>query len=564
MTSGAAEPTGDARTELVDVGAQLPDASTVRRFLDLSIDLLTLLGLDTTILAASRSWERTLGWMPDEVVGRQLLEFFHPDDLPRIEAELAHLLKGGDAVAVVVRVRAKDGTYRWVQGNARSDLAAGRIYVTAADISERVELEEAMRQQLELEELVAAIATRLVGAEHDQVREEIARGIGELARALGADRAHFLRGRRRPDEATYVEWLDPESGQRAHTPAPHPEVQRWWRDGLRSGELIRVEEVDDLEDTAPLVVAALREEGVQSVVVVPLPPHRGYWGFLALVAIREQVRFGDDATALLRLAGECFMTALSQGDDATALLDARRELQHRNEELERTNEELERFAYAAAHDLRAPLSRVEMALSAAGSGGADDASMQMLLDVARRATARMSQLIEDLLAFAGVGPKAGSARPVDLEAVLSHALGDLEPELASSGATVERSSLPEVVGHEGLLGQLFQNLLANALKFRREGVAPLVRVDATADRDGVTIAVRDNGIGIAPEHRAEVFGVFTRLNAPDVFPGSGIGLATCTKVVNHHRGRIWVDDGIDGGTAVLVWLPWGQPLASPT
>lgn len=539
-----------------------PGSTSLRRFLDMSIDLLAVLDLDTTILEVSRSWQRTLKWAPHQVVGRSLLELFHPDDMPRIEAELASVLEGGDAVAVVVRVVGGDGEYRWVQGNARSDLEAGRIYVTAADIGDRMRLEEALRHQLELEELVASIASRLIGTDPAQVPAEIERAIGELAQALGADRGHFLRGSRRPEEATYVEWLDPSTGQRSHAPAADVSVQRWWRDKLRSGRLIRLEDLDELEDEAPLVVQALREDGVQSVVVVPLPVHRRFWGFLALVAIQDQVHFSDDATALLRLAGECFMTALSRVDDSRALLDARRELEHRNDDLERSNEELERFAFAAAHDLKAPLARIEMALSAAGADLADQPGTSPLLGVARRAAARMGQLIEDLLAFAAVGPTAGATEPVDLDALLGEVLGDLEPILSSQGATVERSALPTVVGHRTLLGQLLQNLLTNALKFTRSDVAPVVRVDGRADAEGVTIAVRDNGIGIAPEHRSDVFGVFTRLNPTETFGGSGIGLATCAKVVGHHDGRIWIEDGIDGGTSVLVWLPAAQPAAS--
>lgn len=531
----------------------LDDADSARRFLDLSIDLLTIVDTDTRILAASHSWERALGWRPGDVVGDLLLDYFHPDDLPLVQQALGGLLDGEDAEAVVVRVRAADGGYRWVQGNARSDLRAGRIYVTAADITDRMELEAALRRQLELEELVSTIAARLIGAEHHGVVAEIERGIGELARVLGADRAHFLRGSRRPEDTTYVEWLHPEKGQRHHVPAPHPEVQRWWREGLRSGRLIRLEDVEELQGSAPLVLEALREDGVKSVVVVPLPTHRRFWGFLALVAIQDRVRFSDDATAMLRVAGECFMTALAQGDDALALSDARRELEHRNEELERTNEELERFASAAAHDLRAPLARVEMALGAV-RGGARDTSEQ-LLDVAQRATSRMSQLIDDLLAFATVGPRPGGMEPVELDALLSRVLGDLEPEITAAGVTVERSPLPATAGYESLLGQLLQNLLANAIKFRREGVVPVVRIDGRADPTGVSFAVRDNGIGIDPRHRHEVFGVFTRLNPSDAYPGSGIGLATCAKVVNHHRGRIWVEDGIDGGSSIVVWLP---------
>jgi PAS domain S-box-containing protein len=530
-------------------------SASLERFLEMSIDLIAIVDLETTILQASRSWEPTLGWGADELLGRPLIELVHPDDLPQVAAELTGLLEGGDAVAVVVRLQASDGTYRWLQGNARSDLAAGHIYVTAAEITERMRLEEALRQQIAMEEMVASIASRLIGADPTEVVGEIERGIAELAQVMGADRGHFLRGWRQPDEATYVEWRNPATPQRVHRPTADKDVQRWWAKVLREERPLRYDDVEDLAAEAPHVVQALRDDGVRSLLHVPLPRHRGHWGFVTMVAVRGTVAFNDATIALLRLAGECFMTALARGDDAIALLDARQELEHRNHDLERSNEELERFAYSAAHDLKAPLSRIEMALSAAESG---DAPHPELLDIARRGATRMRRLIEDLLAFSAVGQSTEAFAPVDLDDVLSTVLVDLGPALSAARATVERSPLPTVPGHAALLSQLLQNLLANAIKFARPGVPPRLRVDAARDAGGVTLTVADNGIGIDPAHRNDVFGVFTRLNADEASPGSGIGLATCAKVVHHHGGRIWIEEGMEGGTAVRVWLPDDQ------
>jgi signal transduction histidine kinase len=201
---------------------------------------------------------------------------------------------------------------------------------------------------------------------------------------------------------------------------------------------------------------------------------------------------------------------------------------------------------------------VEMALAATP---AFDGPADQLLDVARRATSRMRQLIEDLLTFAAAGSVIGAAEPVDLNEVLGQVLLDLDPTTRERGIVVERFALPKVVGHRALLGQLLQNLIGNAVKFARDDVEPRVQVEATEASDGVTIVVRDNGIGIDPAHREEVFAMFSRMNGPDDYPGSGIGLATCAKVVAHHHGRIWIEDGIDGGTAVHVWLP-RQPATS--
>ena len=241
-------------------------------------------------------------------------------------------------------------------------------------------------------------------------------------------------------------------------------------------------------------------------------------------------------------------------------LDARRELEHRNDELERSNEELERFAYAAAHDLKAPLARIEMALAATprpeGDGG-------LLVDVARRGASRMRQLIEDLLAFSAVGRSGATAEEVDLD------------ELARAGARRPRaddrrrpeprcttSRCPTAWGHRSLLGQVLQNLVGNSLKFVRDDVAPRIEISGARDAAGTTIRVADNGIGV---ERGEAQRGVRRVhppNADDQYPGSGIGLATCAKIVAYHGGQIRLEDGIDGGVAVVVQLPARADRAS--
>ena len=537
-----------------DGGAPV-DAEAVRRFLEMSIDLLGILDLETTILETSQSWDRTFGWSRDQLIGTPLLSYFHPDDLPMIEGELDRLLGGGDAVNVAVRVRAADGSYRWVQGNARADLDAGRIWVTGADITDRKRLEDGLLQQVRLEEAVAAMTARLMAADDVDVGEVIVASLGELAGAVGADRAHFLRGRRGVVTDVH-EWRHPEHGQRTSLQEPSEEVRAWWSQVLLSGRRLSLEDVAVLEAESVAVVDNLHADGVRSILLVPLPAHAGYGGFVALIAIRHHVRFDDTFEALISLAGEAFLTALVRRDHAAALADARRELEERNRELERSNDELERFAYSAAHDLKAPLARIEMALAAVP---ATEENGGQLLGVARRGAAKLRQLIEDLLVFASVGAVTSEAEEVDLDAVVDEVILDLQGAIEEAGAVVEVEPLGTVAGHRALLGQLVQNLVGNALKFARPDVRGVVRVGAHRDLDGLTLRVVDNGIGIAPEHREQVFGVFTRLNGEEQYSGSGIGLATCAKVVAAHGGRIWVEDGADGGTTVAVRLPATPP-----
>ncbi len=532
-------------------GAEVDDVASVRRFLDMSLDLLGICDLDTRILEVSDSWERTLGWGRDQLLGTRLLDYFHPDDLPRIEAELVALLQGQDAPGVETRVRCRDGSFKWVQGNARPDLPGGRIYVTAADITERKELEEALVRRIELEETIVSITARFVGTEAQGMHDEIERGMAELASAVGADRAHFLRGNRSLDNVSYFEWLHPDTGRRRQD--IDPVVTEWWFDTMRAGTTLQLDDVAELGDAHPEVVTSMKEDGIRSLLHVPLPFKRGTWGFLALVTIDRPLGLGDDVLTLLRLAGEAFMTALARADDSLALIDARAELEHRNQELERSNEELERFAYAAAPDLKAPLARIEMALAATPRPEGDEGT---LLDVARRGAARMRQLIEDLLTFSAVGRSGGAADEVDLDDLLTQVLADLDAAIDAAGAEVERTQLPTAWGHRSLLGQVLQNLVGNSLKFTRPGVAPRIAISGRRTRDGGTqVRVADNGIGVEEAKRTEVFGVFTRLNANEQYPGSGIGLATCAKVVAYHGGTIHLEDGLDGGVAVVVWLP---------
>lgn len=537
------------------------EAGAMRRLFDMSVDLLGVLDLEATILEVSPSFETTLGWSPASLRGTSFVELVHPDDAPRAQAELARLLQGDDAVAVLVRMREVHGRHRWIQGNARSDLAADQIYVSGADVTDLMSLEDALRRQLSLEELVAAIATRLIGAEPEHIVSEIERGLGELAVAMGADRGHFLRGIDRAAPTTYLEWRNPETSPRRHVPNPDMDVQRWWVEVLASERTLRLDEVEELADEAPQVVAAMREDGVRSMLHVPLPPHRGHWGFITVSAVRGPVSFDDEMIALVRLAGDCFMTALAATDDAAALLEARRELERQNEALAQSNAELERFAYSAAHDLKAPLGLVEMALAATPpTGGQADE----LVALARRASARMRQLIEDLLAFAAVGASPDPPALVDVDELLTEVLGELEPEIARKGARVDRSALPSVVGNRALLAQMLQNLVGNALKFARPDIEPVVEIAGAPQDGGTIISVRDNGIGIDVALRERAFAVFTRLHGGDAYPGSGIGLATCAKVVELHGGRIWIDDGIDGGITVLVWLPDPGTATSPS
>ncbi|MFD8373825.1 ATP-binding protein [Streptomyces sp. NPDC059688] len=236
---------------------------------------------------------------------------------------------------------------------------------------------------------------------------------------------------------------------------------------------------------------------------------------------------------------------------------ARRLLDEQTEDLRRSNTELEQFAYVASHDLQEPLRKVSsftQLLQRRYGGQLDDKADQYIAFAVDGAN-RMQLLINDLLAFSRVGRVHNDHQTVDLEGVLDRTLDALSVSVEESGAEITHDPLPTVVGDSTQLGMLWQNLLSNAIKFRSPDRPPRIHVGAVSDGGVWEFTVTDNGIGIAPEFQEKVFVLFQRLHTKDAYPGTGIGLAMCKKVVEFHGGTIGIDPDYKLGTRVVLTLP---------
>lgn len=216
-------------------------------------------------------------------------------------------------------------------------------------------------------------------------------------------------------------------------------------------------------------------------------------------------------------------------------------LQAATAELERSNAELEQFAYVASHDLQEPLRMVSSyaQLLSKRYQGQLDADADEFIGFAVDGAKRMQALIADMLAYARVGSRLKEGREVELDQALERCLANLEFLIAETGTQIEAAPLPVVIGDESQLVQLFQNLIANAVKFRSG--PPLVRIGAERAGDWWVISVADNGIGIDPQFGERIFAVFQRLHSGAEYEGTGIGLAVCKKIVERMGGRIWVE-----------------------
>ncbi|MFE7579008.1 CHASE3 domain-containing protein [Streptomyces sp. NPDC057521] len=227
-------------------------------------------------------------------------------------------------------------------------------------------------------------------------------------------------------------------------------------------------------------------------------------------------------------------------------------------ELRRSNSELEQFAYVASHDLQEPLRKVASFCQLLDKryGNELDGRGKQYIDFAVDGAKRMQVLINDLLTFSRVGRVHDSWTPVELDRSLDRALANLGMVIEESGTTVVREDpLPSVTGDPTTLAMIWQNLIGNAVKFRRADEPCVITVGCEREGDDWHFTVADNGIGIAPEFAEKVFVIFQRLHARDEYDGTGIGLALCRKIIEFHGGRIWLDPDSRQGARVHFSLP---------
>ncbi len=257
------------------------------------------------------------------------------------------------------------------------------------------------------------------------------------------------------------------------------------------------------------------------------------------------------------------------------------EISRINSELVRSNTELGQFAYVASHDLQEPLRMITgyLQLLERRYHNKLDGEASEFIRYAVEGAVRMKRLIEDLLALSRAGTQAASFRPIESKALFDTACNNLAVAIGESGATVTAGELPRIVADSGLLAQVFQNLIGNAIKFRSPDHHPHVSVSAQPSseksgaekgssekssseksssekgQDGYVFAVSDDGIGIEPHHMERIFGIFERLHSSDIYEGSGVGLAITRRILERHGGRIWVESKPGEGSTFFFFIP---------
>lgn len=237
------------------------------------------------------------------------------------------------------------------------------------------------------------------------------------------------------------------------------------------------------------------------------------------------------------------------------------ELLRINKELLRSNEELENFSSVASHDLKEPIRRIisfgdrlretEPDLSSVGKN---------YVERMQKSSLRMKNLVDGMLYYSKVSKKPENLEPIDLRKIVNEVLFDLEVEIKSTQARVNIFSLPTVQANPSQMRQLFQNLISNALKYHRVGIAPVINLTCSRNDYGTwIIRVEDNGVGFEEKYKDRIFKMFERLHGESEFEGTGIGLAVCRKIVTRHKGTIVAESVVHKGSTFIITLPENQP-----
>jgi signal transduction histidine kinase len=337
--------------------------------------------------------------------------------------------------------------------------------------------------------------------------------------------------------------------------------------------------VEDMEQYPHLNEMAQRD-GVRSVASIPIRSRDKIVGVMSILS-HGQRRFTPPEIDLLTAIGNQIGTALENARLFEGIAQGKEALEWQAQELARSNAELEQFAYVASHDLQEPLRMVSsyVRLLARRYKDSLDADADEFIEYAVGGAKRMQNLIQDLLAYSRVGTRGKEFELIGCEAVLGQTLANLQVAMEESGAVVTNDPLPAVRADATQLGQLFQNLIGNAIKFRANR-PPRIHVSAqpmeeirnsefgirnsedggpkTQDLRPKTewlFSVRDNGIGIDPRHAERIFLIFQRLHGKNDYPGTGIGLAICKRIVERHGGRIWMESAPGQGTTFYFTIP---------
>jgi PAS domain S-box-containing protein len=523
--------------------------------------------LNGIITTWNRAAERIFGYTAAEALGNPVSMLTAPDRLDEMPLILAKIRQGQRVEHYETRRRRKDGqiidvalTISPVRNAAGEIIGASKI---ARDITERKRAEQERASLLERErearrtaELLNGVAPRLA-AQLDL--KKLVQEVTDVASALvGAEAGAFFHNVVGGKGEAFTVYTLSGVYREAFAAFLLPRKAELLGPTLRGENMVRYGDVTQhprFDKLSAQPELSQRQAPVRSFLAAPVVARSGEVLGGLFFGHPAPDKFTEAHEAIL--AGIAAQTAIAMDNAYLFERDqwVQNELKRSNEELRRANQDLEIFAYSASHDLQEPLRTISMSAQIMERNwgqrfeGEDSTFLRNILS----ASNHMIVLIEDLLAYTKATKYAEGPPPsVDSAKVLADVLGNMRGTIEQAGATVTAGGLPIAAIHESRLAQVFQNLISNAIKYRGEKAAE-VRIEA-AEHDGWCVfSVIDNGIGIEPQYAERIFGLFKRLHNREEYPGSGIGLAICQRIVEQYGGRIWLERSAPGEGATFCF-----------
>ncbi|MDJ0688649.1 MAG: ATP-binding protein [Xenococcaceae cyanobacterium MO_188.B32] len=420
------------------------------------------------------------------------------------------------------------------------------------EINERKYVEATLQYQLRLEQLIGRLSSQFINISAEKINDSIREGLQTISNFAGVDRTYlFLFAQ--PDMllAHTYQWSNLQS-RSVIFPSDKTELEQnipWVMDKIKYKQIINLPNIDNLPLEASQDQNYLQQQNIKSLLMLPMFYGGSLVGLLGFDSISQQRNWTKGDIQLLRLAGEIFINAIERCRQQQQLI-------LRTQQLESSNQELQQFTHIVSHDLQEPLRAISSYTELLEEEYREqlDAEAREYINFVVGGAQRMKQLIQDLLVFSRVGRQPQNFSLVSCEEVLKEVIANLKIAIDENEAVITWDRLPQVVADKSQLIQLWQNLIANSIKFRSEE-SPKIHISVTTKEQEFVFCLRDNGIGIDPKHAERIFVIFQRLHTRRTYPGTGIGLAICKKIIERHRGMIWLESVPGSGTAFYFSLP---------
>jgi PAS domain S-box-containing protein len=551
---------------------QISSART-KLILDVAGDGIFGLDAEGNITFANHAAARMLGAKRRDIVGRpmrRVVEHLRADGSPFPNGTspiVAALRDGASCVSSGEIFRRNDGTSLVVDYVSNPIVERGSLtgaVVAFTDATSRKRSEEELQARYK-ELAVLHEVGQMIFASTDLkvvIGSILERVISLVSLDLGNIRLFEPGGRMQT--GAYRGYRDPENIRKHHAHMSGPDRGAFVPQVVSSRKSLMLEDIAKREG-----LRTFKNEGARSAIIVPITTAEETLGVIELGS-RVRRRFRPDEVGLLEAIGDQIGIAVQKARLFEETERSNREIKLAKEKLEmvnsaltaqaaelaRSNSELQHFAYVASHDLQEPLRMVASYVQLLARRYKDklDSDAEEFIGFAVDGATRMQALINALLTYSRVGTQAKTFEPTDCDAVLDTILTGLKAAIEDSGAVITRDPLPTVKGDGTQLGQLFQNLIGNGIKFRG-AAAPQIHVSSRRNGKGWIFSVRDRGIGIDARFAERIFMMFQRLHAKGEYPGAGIGLAICKKIVERHGGEIWVESRPGDGSTFYFTIP---------